>query len=65
RWRLPGYEPEVHLGGITYLFLRGMTGPEVARTADGHPHGVFRWSPPATLITDLSDLLAGRVGVTA
>jgi exodeoxyribonuclease V beta subunit len=63
RWRLPGYEPEVHLGGIAYLFLRGMTGPDVVRTEDGRPHGVFRWSPPAALITDVSDLLAGRVGV--
>jgi hypothetical protein len=27
RWRLPAYDPSVHLGGAVYLFLRGMTGP--------------------------------------
>ena len=26
RWRLPGYDPERHLAGVLYLFLRGMTG---------------------------------------
>src|SRR5262249_43198372 len=24
RWRLPDYQPETHLGGAMYLFLRGM-----------------------------------------
>ena len=40
RWRLPGYDPERHLGGVLYLFLRGMCGP---RHAGGrrHPAGVF------------------------
>ncbi|CRK50457.1 RecBCD enzyme subunit RecB [Rhodococcus sp. RD6.2] len=55
RWRLPGYDPEVHLGGVQYLFVRGMAGPD---TPDGC--GVFEWHPPAALITDLSDLLAGH-----
>ena len=27
RWRQPGYDPDVHLGGVLYLFLRGMSGP--------------------------------------
>jgi exodeoxyribonuclease V beta subunit len=26
RWRRPGYCPERHLGGVLYLFLRGMSG---------------------------------------
>ena len=26
RWRLPGYDPDRHLAGVGYLFLRGMTG---------------------------------------
>lgn len=56
RWRLPGYDPAEHLGGIRYLFVRGMIGPE---TPDGA--GVFDWTPPPALITDLSDLLAGGV----
>ena len=28
RWRQPGYDPETHLGGVLYLFLRGMCGPD-------------------------------------
>jgi exodeoxyribonuclease V beta subunit len=55
RWRQPGYLPEVHLGGVMYLFLRGMVG---AATPPGC--GVFSWAPPAQLIVALSDLLAGR-----
>src|SRR5690606_37197479 len=56
RWRLPGYDPARHLGGVAYLFLRGMVGPDTPRT-DGAPCGVFTWQPPATFVTDLSDLL--------
>jgi exodeoxyribonuclease V beta subunit len=58
RWRQPGYDPDVHLGGILYLFLRGMTGPGVV-DSDGSVPGVFSWRPPAGLVTGLSDLLAG------
>ncbi len=53
RWRQPGYEPDVHLGGVLYLFLRGMAGP----TAE--PAGVFSWRPPSALVVELSDLVAG------
>ncbi len=56
RWRQPGYVPTVHLGGVQYLFLRGMCGPETPLT-DGHPAGVFSWKPPAELVSALSDLL--------
>ncbi|MCD2193008.1 UvrD-helicase domain-containing protein [Actinomycetospora endophytica] len=59
RWRLPGYDPETHLGGVAYLFLRGMCGPETPVVA-GTTCGVFRWSPPPALLVALSDLLAGR-----
>jgi exodeoxyribonuclease V beta subunit len=55
RWRQPGYRPEIHLGGVAYLFLRGMSGPATP-VVDGAPVGVFAWRPPAALITDLSDL---------
>jgi len=58
RWRQPGYDPVRHLGGVRYLFLRGMSGPQ-ARCADGTAPGVFTWSPPPGLITATSDLLAG------
>ncbi len=58
RWRLPSYAPEDHLGGVLYLFLRGMCGPETP-VVDGHVAGVFDWAPPAALVTSLSDLLEG------
>jgi exodeoxyribonuclease V beta subunit len=61
RWRVPDYDPGRHLGGILYLFVRGMCGPDTP-TVDGHPAGVFSWQPPSALIAALSDLLdAGRV----
>ena len=56
RWRLPGYQPEGALGGVMYLFLRGMCGPDTP-VVDGHPTGVFSWQPPPSLITAMSDLL--------
>jgi exodeoxyribonuclease V beta subunit len=60
RWRQPNYVPEQRLGGVLYLFVRGMCGPHTP-VVDGHPAGVFSWRPPAPLITELSDLLdAGR-----
>jgi exodeoxyribonuclease V beta subunit len=29
RWRLPDYNPEQHLGGYVYVFLRGMPGDQL------------------------------------
>ncbi|MEQ6902100.1 UvrD-helicase domain-containing protein [Nocardioides sp. YIM 152588] len=63
RWRQPGYDPERHLGGVAYLYLRGLCGPDAPRV-DGAPCGVFAWRPPVALVTDLSDLLDGA-GATA
>ncbi|WP_375481578.1 exodeoxyribonuclease V subunit beta [uncultured Mycobacterium sp.] len=60
RWRQPGYDPAVHLGGVLYLFVRGMCGADTP-VVDGNPCGVFSWRPPAELVVALSDLLdAGR-----
>lgn len=59
RWRLAGYRPEEHLGGVLYLFLRGMTAP-VTPAAQGMPTGVFSWSPPTGLVTGLSALISGQ-----
>jgi exodeoxyribonuclease V beta subunit len=56
RWRLPGYDPYQHLGGVMYLFVRGMCGPQTPMT-HGHPCGVFSWTPPVSLVTELSDIL--------
>lgn len=64
RWRQPGYLPGVHLGGASYLFVRGMTGPAVATSA-GRPHGVFNWAMAPDMVVGLSDLLDGRVPATA
>jgi exodeoxyribonuclease V beta subunit len=60
RWRVPNYHPESHLGGVLYLYLRGMCGPQTPRV-DGRPSGVFQWRPPPELVTELSDLLDGLV----
>jgi exodeoxyribonuclease V beta subunit len=54
RWRQADYDPERHLGGVQYHFVRGMVGPETPTGC-----GVFDWHPPAALIADVSDLLAG------
>ncbi len=55
RWRQRNYDPARHLGGIVYTFVRGMCGPASPPGA-----GVFVWQPPAELVVELSDLLAGR-----
>jgi exodeoxyribonuclease V beta subunit len=60
RWRQPGYSPEQHLGGVLYLFMRGMCGAQTP-IVDGHPAGVFSWRPPASLIVAMSDLLDAGV----
>jgi exodeoxyribonuclease V beta subunit len=58
RWRLAGYDPERHLGGVMYLYLRGMCGPATP-VVDGQPCGVFTWEPPVALVEAVSDLLDG------
>ncbi|WGX97250.1 UvrD-helicase domain-containing protein [Nocardioides sp. L-11A] len=58
RWRQPGYDPARHFGGVAYLYLRGMCGPETPRV-DGAPCGIFTWEPPVALVVALSDLLDG------
>ncbi len=40
RWRQPGYDPATHLGGVLYLYLRGMCGTATP-VVDGQPCGVF------------------------
>ena len=56
RWRLPGYDPERHLGGVMYLFVRGMCGPETP-VVDGHPCRGVQLDAAGALVTELSDLL--------
>jgi exodeoxyribonuclease V beta subunit len=56
RWRLPGYEPDRHFGGVLYLFVRGMSAAPSA--AVDTPNGVWSWRPPAALVEALSELFA-------
>ncbi len=58
RWRQPSYDPDRHLGGVLYLFVRGMSGPSTP-VVGGTPCGVFGWRPPAGLVPELSALLDG------
>lgn len=60
--RMPAYDPERHLGGVAYLFLRGMIGPETPRSSTGQPYGVFTWRPPVALIAAVDDLFALESG---
>jgi exodeoxyribonuclease V beta subunit len=55
RWRQPDYDPARHLGGVLYLFLRGMSAAEPTLFGS-RPCGVWSWCPPADLVTALSDL---------
>ncbi len=59
RWRLAGYAPERHLGGVMYLYLRGLCGPGTP-VVDGERCGVFSWRPPVALVEAVSDLLDGK-----
>jgi exodeoxyribonuclease V beta subunit len=54
-WRLPGYDPNRHLGGSIYLFLRGTTGPPTP-VVDGVRQGVHIWRPPPEMVVALSRL---------
>ncbi len=57
--RLDGYDPNFHMGGSTYLFMRGMIGTGTP-VVEGERCGVARWRPPVQCITAVSDLFAGR-----
>jgi exodeoxyribonuclease V beta subunit len=58
-WRLGSqYDPDLHLGGVAYLFVRGMVGATTP-TLDGAPYGVFSWRPPAAAVLALDELFGG------
>lgn len=58
--RQPGYDPAVHLGGVGYLFVRGMAGPAAEASGEGMPLGVFTWHPTPALVLAADRVLAGR-----
>lgn len=52
--RLPDYQPQQHLGGAVYLYLRGMQ----ANTAgNSESYGVLHWQPDVRLIMDIDTVL--------
>ena len=53
RLRLPDYEPEKHLGGVYYLFIRGMK-PEWGQA------GIFYDKPSIDLLEKLDHYLQGE-----
>ncbi len=61
QWRLPDYDPEQHLGGSYYLFVRGMVGVDTP-VIDDERCGVFRWAPPPQMIVELSRRFASEEG---
>ncbi len=59
KWRQPEYDPDKHLGGAAYLFMRGMIGFETSESP-ARPYGVYFWRPPTKLILSLDALFAGK-----
>ncbi|HEY0970876.1 MAG TPA: exodeoxyribonuclease V subunit beta [Gemmatimonadales bacterium] len=55
-WRVQGYDYERHVGGVLYLFLRGMS-PEA-----GAERGVFHDLPPASRVLALDRIISGMEG---
>ena len=62
RWRQPGYDPAVHLGGVLYLFVRGMCGPDDPGRRRRCLRRVLAGRRPPRWSRTLSDLLAGGAG---
>jgi exodeoxyribonuclease V beta subunit len=59
RWRQPGYDPNIHLGGAAYLYIRGMTGHSTDEPTL-RPYGVYHWRPATALVLALDALFAGK-----
>jgi exodeoxyribonuclease V beta subunit len=59
RWRQPGYDPDLHLGGSAYIFMRGMTGVFTPEPTP-RPLGVYFWRPTTSLVLAVDALFAGK-----
>ncbi len=57
RRRVPGFDYDTHVGGVLYLFVRGVRPAWIG--ADGLAAGVYARRPPGALIGHLSALLGG------
>ena len=53
------YNPEVHLGGASYWFLRGMLGGDTPLN-NGERNGLCSWTPSTSFIDGLDNLLGGQ-----
>jgi len=56
--RLAGYDPDRHLGGAMFLFLRGMVGPSTPLRA-GVRDGVCAWRPATDAVLAADRVLSG------
>ncbi|MFM7223964.1 MAG: PD-(D/E)XK nuclease family protein, partial [Actinomycetota bacterium] len=56
--RVADYDPEHHLGGVGYLFVRGMVGAATP-AIDGTACGVFTWRPTVTTILATDRAIGG------
>lgn len=56
--RLPAYQPQQHLGGAVYLYLRGM---QAGTPSNSENYGVLHWQPDMQLIMEL-DVVLGQQG---
>jgi exodeoxyribonuclease V beta subunit len=64
-WRLPGYDPERHLGGYAYVFLRGAPGEAGAQAPGGAVPGMFVERPPLGRLLALNGALGGHAATGA
>ena len=56
--RLAGYDPDHHLAGAAFLFLRGMAGPDTP-LRDGVRDGVCVWRPATAAVLAADEVLGG------
>ena len=63
-WRLNGYDPQLHLGGYAYVFLRGTPGPEGEAALPGAVPGMVVERPPLGRILALDQALGGGTSAT-
>ena len=57
--RLPAYQPQLHLGGAVYLYLRGM---QAGNNSNSENYGVLYWQPDVQLVIDLDAVLGQQGG---
>lgn len=57
RWARPNIDADAAIAGFAYFFVRGMVG-EATPMSDQHRHGVFTWTAPPGLWSELSNLFS-------